>query len=212
MVPLLTYSQNQIYFSETWSQNGGISAMFYKNATTTDVLNNIYVAGSTINSNNNHDIIVQKFDRFGTLLWEEIFNGAANMDDMATDIFVDDQQLPIDKWISGEAKNHNPDNLRFMYSIHVKNESLTSVKEEDLSFDVTLYPNPTKETLTVSSSAEFNNPNAKIYSLSGRLIKSIDDTSIHGKIEIDVSNLSKGIYLLRLRDNERTVTKKFIKH
>jgi subtilisin family serine protease len=88
--PILVFGQDQVYFSETWTQDGGESALFYKNSSTTDNIGNVYMAGSAININNNHDIIVQKFDPDGGLLWEETFNGAANMDDFAADIFVDD--------------------------------------------------------------------------------------------------------------------------
>lgn len=88
--PLFTYSQNQIYFSELWDQDGGEVAFFYRNSTTTDDMQNVYTVGSTLNSNNNHDIIIQKFDPDGGVLWQKTFNGAANMDDMAADLFVDE--------------------------------------------------------------------------------------------------------------------------
>ena len=98
--PILVFGQDQVYFSETWTQDGGESALFYKNSSTTDDAGNVYMAGSAININNNHDIIIQKFDPDGGLLWEEIFNGAANMDDFAADIFVDDN---YDVFITGSS-------------------------------------------------------------------------------------------------------------
>lgn len=98
--PILVFGQDQVYFSETWTQDGGESALFYKNSSTTDNIGNVYMAGSAININNNHDIIIQKFDTDGGLLWEETFNGAANMDDFAADIFVDDN---YDVFITGSS-------------------------------------------------------------------------------------------------------------
>jgi hypothetical protein len=98
--PILVFGQDQVYFSETWTQDGGESALFYKNSSTTDDAGNVYMAGSAININNNHDIIIQKFDPDGGLLWEEIFNGAANMDDFAADVFVDDN---YDVFITGSS-------------------------------------------------------------------------------------------------------------
>lgn len=63
--------------------------MFHHNVTATDGQKNIYIAGSTINDFGNHDIILQKFDREGDLLWQQTYNGQANLDDMAADVFVD---------------------------------------------------------------------------------------------------------------------------
>src|SRR5690606_15898 len=83
---IIAFGQGQTFLSEVWTGEGGEMAVFYRNATTTDNYRNVYVAGSTLNTNNNNDIIVQKFDRDGNLLWQQTFNGAANMDDMAADI------------------------------------------------------------------------------------------------------------------------------
>jgi subtilisin family serine protease len=85
----LGYGQSQTYLSEYWTGQGGEMAIFYQNVTKTDAQRNVYVAGSTLNTSNNNDIILQKFNRDGDLLWEQTFNGAANMDDMAADMFVD---------------------------------------------------------------------------------------------------------------------------
>ncbi len=83
-------AQAQVFISEKWSGTGGLTEVFHHNVTVTDASKNIYVAGSTINDWGNHDIILQKFDRNGDLLWQQTYNGQANLDDMAADIFVDD--------------------------------------------------------------------------------------------------------------------------
>lgn len=88
-INITIFAQSQTYLSEFWTGQGGEMAVFSQNATETDSQRNVYVAGSTLNTSNNNDIILQKFNRSGNLLWEQTFNGAANMDDMAADIFVD---------------------------------------------------------------------------------------------------------------------------
>jgi len=115
------------------------------------------------------------------------------------------------KWIAGEARNHNPSSLRFMYSIHVKNESLLSVGEEKIEPEVNLYPNPTQQSLTISFNGVLKHPKVEIFNLEGRLIKSIDNKTNINKLMVDVSSLSNGVYLLRLEDKEKAITKKFIK-
>lgn len=79
----------QLVLSEDWTGTGGQNAVFNHITTKTDASNNIYVAGSTLDGNNKLDIILQKFDPEGTLQWEETFNGDADSNDVAADIFID---------------------------------------------------------------------------------------------------------------------------
>lgn len=85
--------------------------------------------------------------------------------------------------------------------------------DENETFNVSLYPNPTKNELTVKSS----NPLSKIqtisiYDLQGQLIQtvSISDSSIE---TIQISNLSSGMYLANITDSNGISTmKKFVKN
>ena len=51
LTPILVFGQDQVYFSEIWNQDGGEAALFYKNSSATDDIGNVYMAGSSINSN-----------------------------------------------------------------------------------------------------------------------------------------------------------------
>lgn len=84
---------NQTLLSEYWSGPGGqIEAPILSTLTTkTDDMHNVYVAGATLNATSNKlDMMVQKFSRSGDLLWQTTFGGALNEDDMAADLFIDD--------------------------------------------------------------------------------------------------------------------------
>ncbi|MEX2485324.1 MAG: S8 family serine peptidase [Brumimicrobium sp.] len=98
----------QTYLSEVWTGHGGELAVFYHNSTQTDIYNNVYVLGSTVNSNNNHDIMLQKFSQDGTLLWQETHDGQANLDDMGAKLFIDDN---FNIYITGTITNDTTDNL-----------------------------------------------------------------------------------------------------
>ncbi len=89
---LATYAQfNQTVISEHWSGSSGqVNApLTSKTTTKTDNMANVYVAGAALNSNNDLDIIVQKYNRQGDLLWEQTFGGLLNQDDAAGDLFID---------------------------------------------------------------------------------------------------------------------------
>lgn len=56
---MLVYEQNQIYFPENWTQNVGKVPLFYKNVCEKDVLGMYILTGFTINSSNDHEILIQ---------------------------------------------------------------------------------------------------------------------------------------------------------
>lgn len=86
------FSQNsKTVISEKWRFGNNDSPVFYKAKSKTDVLRNVYVVGATLNSQNNRDLIIQKLDPSGNLLWENVINGDANLEDIGTDVFIDDQ-------------------------------------------------------------------------------------------------------------------------
>lgn len=78
--------------------------------------------------------------------------------------------------------------------------------DETFTFKVNVFPNPTIDILTVSGIK--NIQNYTIYNILGKTIKS---GNLNAQNTIDVSKLSKGIYLLNLKNNNQTYTKKFIK-
>jgi hypothetical protein len=108
LINSIVLSQSQTFISELWSGQGGEMAVFYKNKTVTDNIRNVYVTGSTLNLDGNIDIIVQKFSRGGNLLWQQTFNGNANMDDMASDIFVDND---YNVYVTGASIDNVNDNF-----------------------------------------------------------------------------------------------------
>lgn len=75
---------------------------------------------------------------------------------------------------------------------------------------ITIYPNPSKNILNFSTLKDFKIDSAKIFDTTGKLIfntlNSVDN-------QIDISNLSNGIYFLSLQNNENgSLTQKFIKN
>ncbi|MFL1580603.1 T9SS type A sorting domain-containing protein [Riemerella anatipestifer] len=72
------------------------------------------------------------------------------------------------------------------------------------SDDVTLYPNPVKDILYITSKKTVSEIN--LYDASGTLILS----NTHGKT-IDLNHLKKGVYLLSIKVDGKMITKKIIK-
>lgn len=122
------FSQNVL--SESWVESGG-QGFAMKNATITDAQRVVYVAGSTNIGINNTDILVQKISPDGDLVWQQSYGGSANLNDAATDIFVD---VNSNVYVTGTIVNtinngqdlivlkyNSAGNLQWSYTFHGSN-------------------------------------------------------------------------------------------
>ncbi len=75
---------------------------------------------------------------------------------------------------------------------------VTTIKENEESDDYRIYPNPVKETLSISYSG--NGPvNVELFDVNGRLLGS--KQRIISSEKISFKDRSKGIYLIKVTDN-----------
>ena len=87
------------------------------------------------------------------------------------------------------------------------NGSTASVADNLLS-DIKIYPNPANgNTIYIKTT---NNTDVNIYNVLGKMVKSIEITA--QKNNIDISNLSKGIYIVKMTVDNISLTKKLIKN
>jgi hypothetical protein len=70
-----------------------------------------------------------------------------------------------------------------------------------------LFPNSTQEKLYIKSNFEFDQVGFLIYSLDGKVL--LKERKLEK--EIDISSLKSGMYLIRLNNQVKTITLKFIK-
>ncbi len=74
---------------------------------------------------------------------------------------------------------------------------------------ISLYPNPVKNVLNITTgSGDSNNVKVDIHALDGRLVHSSVQKSEYGQVSVDLSKLNKGLYVLTLTvGNSKTVHK-----
>ncbi len=79
---------------------------------------------------------------------------------------------------------------------------------------IKVYPNPVKEALYIELlSTNKNEINVEIYNISGILIKPyIKEPVINGSISINVEDLNKGVYFLKISSEDKNQIEKFIKN
>jgi hypothetical protein len=80
-----------------------------------------------------------------------------------------------------------------------------SIEEQSANDQILIYPNPTTSQLSIITALEINE--IEILDTGGKTImKSDQNTKI-----INTSNLSNGIYLIKIISGRKTITKQFIK-
>lgn len=105
--------------------------------------------------------------------------------------------LNTNSWIAG------------MYDLMAINKYITDINDisvADLSFK--LYPNPATDKITISTEILLNNAEVYIYTISGSLVSV---TIIGSNMEVDISDLPRGSYLLKIKTAETSLVNKFVK-
>ncbi|MFP3593667.1 T9SS type A sorting domain-containing protein [Chryseobacterium sp. SIMBA_038] len=93
------------------------------------------------------------------------------------------------------------------FTTNIQNETVLATSESNKNKDVfSIYPNPVKDILSIKSDKEI--VKAEIYDTTGRIINSsgVKNNSIN------VSELPKGNYIIKLSTKDKAVTQKFIKN
>jgi len=86
------------------------------------------------------------------------------------------------------------------------------INDEFLNAALSIYPNPATETLKIKKLQNIDLKNASIFDISGRLISSIDLTQTISEKRIALNNITKGIYFIRITDDQGgIIARKFIK-
>jgi hypothetical protein len=109
----------------------------------------------------------------------------------------------FDTWNEYEGDESNELGGLKSYWYYTKESSLSNNSVELSSFSI--YPNPTNDKLFVQGLS--SSSRVSIYNVLGKLVLSQTISK-----EIDVKQLSKGIYILKIIDGQKETTRKFIKY
>ena len=87
---------------------------------------------------------------------------------------------------------------------------ITGIEKNEDDFLITVYPNPVNDKLTIESDQLVENVNLSIHSIEGKLVYSNDNINAN-KLTINAADWSKGVYIIKLYNNETNKTIRFIK-
>jgi hypothetical protein len=85
----------------------------------------------------------------------------------------------------------------------------TSINDNMIKNTVKIYPNPTNDLITIENTAFAEDEIISIYNIHGQLL--LQQETKQAKTEIDISNLAKGVYVVKLGNTDGVSVQKFIK-
>ena len=78
---------------------------------------------------------------------------------------------------------------------------------------INVYPNPANDVVTLQSSSSMNGVFVEVTSVDGKVLRRVEFNSLANAVDLNVSDLSNGIYLLNIHSNNSVTTKKItVKH
>lgn len=135
----------------------------------------------------------------GSGIWSSAFT--TNVSRLLTPLMPNTMyEMNVKSYCTGSS-NSSKEGSSVLFSTGIS--SKPSVQNTIDNNRVNIYPNPTEGILNIDiSDVEEGNVSIKLMDLSGRLIKEIQTNSLKN-IQLDINNLSNGIYVLQIRKEEQ---------
>jgi uncharacterized repeat protein (TIGR03803 family) len=99
------------------------------------------------------------------------------------------------------------------FADHAKLTEITSpnsISENQLQANMQLFPNPSKELVTVSTQQKMNDANIRIVTVTGQTV--LEKTKLSGdRFSLSIGELSSGAYFVELTENGKTARMKLVK-
>jgi hypothetical protein len=153
-----------------------------------------------------YDAYLLKINELGDTIWTRKYGGA--QDDYANTL-----RKTVDGGFVFSGFTYSYGNNMEVYLVKTRADGFAEINEvsEDI-FEFSIYPNPCSDILSLSSPV-FNNQNIliKISNASGSVVMETNIAKLNRNIiDIDVSYLPSGVYLLSVLFNETQISKKLI--
>ena len=139
---------------------------------------------------------------------------------------ISNASLATYQWnVNGENTNINSNRLNpfinGLYTVSVYDEendcwgeasyTVNDVSINEVSSDIKIFPNPVFNTLHIKSKLNNQNTTIEVYNYLGKLLDAYQNKNSQHS-QIDVSKLSSGIYIVKLKSEDFIIQKEFIKY
>ena len=106
----------------------------------------------------------------------------------------------------------DPGNLVAFAEVAFSGVATLGASDSVLADALRLYPNPAKDVITISNNSNIELEGIAIYDMNGRLVKEIKTIDNSRNQTINISELSSGIYIIRIYNNQANTVKRVIKN
>ena len=177
-------------------------------AITIDDSANVYFAGTGFSINSVYDIITCKADSSLNLIWSDTFDPGNTLGEVPDDITLTSDNIV---YVAGFSNYDQVFNTANLCLIKYSQDLLNVVNEMNSHPRLSIFPNPVKNNFTVRTVSEFKFPEIYIYDAKGILVFS-SKTNTLGMHTVPISgcNLNSGFYLIRLTEEGKLESGKFI--
>lgn len=129
-------------------------------------------------------------------------NGTDNL--MGTVVYIGTETTFEEDYIEGSTYKIYTADKAFNYSNELVIAESTASVDELFSSKVSIYPNPASQFINITSNVDINK--VEVYNILGKKVLS----TLNFKGNLDVSSLSKGMYMLKLTSGNSVASKKLI--
>ena len=85
------------------------------------------------------------------------------------------------------------------------------VDDQAINNAVSVFPNPAVNEIRISNSNGLNLQNAEIYNIQGRLMQTVDLSSMGTQETVNIASYAAGVYLVKINGANGSATKRFVK-
>ncbi len=90
-------------------------------------------------------------------------------------------------------------------------DPLLGVTDNILADAISVYPNPASQVISIGNNSNIELETVNIYDLNGRLVKQLQEMNNNTDAQINISDLSSGVYLVHVYGNQASTIKKIVK-
>ncbi|HLF52808.1 T9SS type A sorting domain-containing protein, partial [Flavobacterium sp.] len=110
-------------------------------------------------------------------------------------------------------RNYTPMNATGTHALIIDNFTVTQTLKTDefLSSKFSVYPNPVKDVISITNSENITINEIQLTDLNGRVVKQKTFNQV-SDIQVNISDLASGIYMMNINSDQGSATKKIIKN
>ncbi|WP_310992984.1 T9SS type A sorting domain-containing protein [Aequorivita marina] len=163
----------------------------------------------TENSQGDEDFWLLKINNVGIIEWQNTIGGA-NFDGLYSLFQTNDNSFFLGGYSASNISGDKTENSRGEADFWIiKHAQTLSLEENPFNTAITLYPNPTTNTLQLNTQDKIINQ-INIYTMTGSKVLQLDVDSISPTL--DVSSLASGVYYIQFYSGKNVALKKFVKN